>query len=117
MIHFDRKTLGILRLINRRGDRGATWGLTMKRFPKDPSIFLLEALTVELYIVTKNERGDWIRFDENFGPHRSNDFVSYSTPKGRELLERMSFDFWKWIVPTLISVAALAISCIGLLCQ
>lgn len=117
MIHFDRRTLGILRLINRRGDRGATWGLVMKRFKKDASFELLETLTVELYIVSKNERGDWIVFNGNFGTHRSADFVSYSTPKGRELLERMAFDFWKWIVPTLISVAALAISCIGLLCK
>jgi hypothetical protein len=116
MIHFDRKTLGVLRLINCRGDRGAAWGLAMKRFKKSATFWLLESLTVEEYIVTKNERGDWTKFDGNFGPHRSPDFVSYSTPKGRELLERMSFDFWKWIIPTLISVAALTISCIGLLC-
>ena len=115
MIHFDQKTLGILRLINRRGDQGATWGLVMKRFNKDATMWLLESLTVEGYTVSKTARGDWIKFDGNFGTHRGADFVSYSTPQGRELLERMSFDFWKWIVPTLISIAALTISCIGLL--
>lgn len=117
MIHFDRKTLGILRLINRRGDKGASWGLIMKRYSTDANIFLLESLSIEHYTVTKNESGEWIRFDEKLGPHRDAGFVSFSTPKGRELLERMTFDFWKWVIPTLISVIALAISCLGLLCK
>lgn len=115
MIYFDRKTLGILWLINRSGDKGITWGKIQKRFGDSASFQLLEDLTVELYTATQNERGTWTCFDANFGPHRSWEFRSYSLPKGRELLERRLFDFWKWVIPTLISVTALAISSIGLL--
>ena len=116
MIHFDRRTRSILRFINHRGDKGVSWGLLEKRFGEDDAnAYLLESLSVELYTVTKDGTGNWIHFDDKFSQVIDSGFVSFCTPKGRELLERMSFDFWKWIIPTLISIVALVISCISLL--
>lgn len=115
-IHFDRKTLSILRYIYNRKNRGATWGQLKKKFGDDvANEYLLLALSKELYTCTKSPSGRWLPMQDGWGGPFLDDFCSYCTPKGNEFLERRLFDFWKWIIPTLISVAALCISCIGLL--
>ena len=37
------------------------------------------------------------------------------TPRGKKLLEDQFADFWRFMIPTLISVAALAISAVSLI--
>ena len=111
-IHFDKATIKLLRKINRSGDKGITWGELQKKFGTNANIFILEALTVELYTVTQNKEGEWLAFDSMDG-NRDHSFRSFSTPKGNELLEQRSFNFWKWVIPTFISVVALVISALS----
>ena len=70
---------------------------------------MLESLTMEKYIVTQNEKGEWVDFDD-LGGHLSENFRSYCSPRGNELLEKRVFDFWKWVIPTIISTLALIVS-------
>lgn len=114
-IVFDRRTLSVLRYINRRGERGARWGAIEKRFGEDTANpYLLANLSEELFTVTKNENGNWVNFDP-WNMVSKHSYVSFCTPKGKKLLQDRSFDFWKWVIPTLISVLALAISAITFL--
>lgn len=116
MIYFDRKTLSILAYIQKKHDRGASWKELQGKFGEDcANPYLLESFTVELYTATKDADGKWLTFDEKWDGVARGEMRSYCTPKGNELLERRQFDFWKWIIPTLISVAALIVSFIGLL--
>ena len=109
MIVFDRRTRRVLRRIYWCDRRGITWAELARLYGEDSGTFLLESLTKELYIVTKcgdelvNEFGpDFIRNPETLR--------AFITPKGRDLLERASFDFWKFIIPLLISVISLLVS-------
>lgn len=60
-------------------------------------------------VVTKNTEGQWIDFNQQQF-YLDSQFLSFATPKANEMIERKCFDFWKWIIPTLISVVALLIS-------
>lgn len=114
LIYFDRKTLKILSYIRRRGKKGATWDKLQQKFGNDAANpYLLESLSSELYTVTKDQTGKWISFDRDWDHVIHGSFRSYCTPKGKELLERRSFDFWKFIIPTVISVVALVVSFIA----
>jgi hypothetical protein len=114
MLVFDNKTLRILKYIHRHTKNGLSWEALQKKFGEDEAnIFLLEQLNKEMYILTKNTQGEWIDFNEpEFG--LESQFVSFATPKTNDIIERTRFDFWKWMIPTLISVAALLISIIAL---
>lgn len=110
MIYFDRKTLFMLWRIKRSGDKGVTWGALRKRYGEDrANPELLIALSDELYTVTKNHHGDWINFS-TWDKNIFDGFRSFSTPKGNHTVEQFLFDFWKWVIPTVISVAALTVS-------
>lgn len=109
MIYFDKKTLSILRYIKRKKDKGATWGELQKKFGEDHAdILLLQHFSEDLYTLTKDGDGNWIDF-KKWSPV-SGKFRSFCTTKGNEFIERRSFDFWKWVIPTLISVTALVVS-------
>ncbi len=75
----------------------------------DANPILLESMSKELYTVTKDQNSKWIN-EWNITIYDS--FRSFCTPKGNEMLEKRLFNFWKWIIPTLISVAALIVSCL-----
>ena len=114
MVVFDKKTLRILKYIRNHNKHGVTWTKLQKKFGEDDAnIFLLEALNKELYVVTKNTEGQWIDFNQQQF-YMDSKFVSFATPKANEMIERKCFDFWKWIIPTLISVVALLISILAL---
>ena len=74
----------------------------------------MELLNSELYIVTQDQNGDWINFDK-WNKISYDSFRSFSTGKLNEIIEKRSFDFWKWVIPTVISVLALVISSISML--
>lgn len=63
--------------------------------------------------MTKDIKEQWIDFDQ---PQLIMDsrFVSFATPKANEMIERKYYDFWKWMIPTFISVVALFISIFAL---
>lgn len=115
MIYFDKKTLSVLKYINRRSNYGAEWGKIIKKFSYVDFSFL-EQLSQEEYTSTKNANGRDIIFPDNFIQKQYN-FKSYISHRGREILERKSFDFWKWVIPTLISVAALITSILTFICR
>jgi len=114
-MHFDRKTLAVLQHIRRKRDNGASWDSLREKFGRESaSIFLLENLSKEGYTITKNDAGIWLS-PGDWPTSLNGQFRSYSTAKGNELVEKRLFDFWKWIIPTLISVTALVISALSLL--
>ena len=114
-IYFDRKTVAVLKTIHRSGDKGVTWANLQKKYGEDiANLFLLESLSRVLYTVTKDQDGNWLDIGPKPIPYVTGDFRSFCTSKGNELLERRSFNFWKWVIPLLISVAALVVSCISL---
>jgi hypothetical protein len=91
-----------------------TWTKLQKKFGEDDAdTFLLEALNKEQYLLTKDTEGQWIDFNQSQLIMDSR-FVSFATPKANEIIERKHHDFWKWIIPMLISVAALFISILAL---
>lgn len=113
MISFDRRTRRVLRRIYWSDRRGITWAELSRLYGDDASVFLLESLTKELYIVTKC--GDELVSEFGFRFVRDPESLrAFITPKGRDLLERASFDFWKFIIPLLISVVSLLVSLAGL---
>ncbi len=115
MIYFDRKNLKILKYIKRCGCKGVTWSKLQKRFGEDlANAFFLTALTKQSYIVTKDENGKWLSDKYDFSVIHLG-FRSYSSPKGNELIEKRCFDFWKWTIPIVISVAALIVSVVSAL--
>lgn len=109
-IYFDHKAVAVLRAIRRSGDNGITWGKLQKRFGENADVFFLENLSAELYILTKNEQGKWIDYTNEPQKVVSPLFRSYITPRGNALLESRDFNFWKWVIPTLISTSALIVS-------
>ena len=116
MIFFDRKTLSILKHIKKSGDIGDTWGALQQKYGHDvANPVLLEQLSRELYTVTQDSCGNWQYFDESWDGIFAYDFRSFCTPKRNELLETRCFNFWKWMIPTSISIVALFISILGIL--
>lgn len=112
MIYFDKRTLEILRYIKKCGDKGAKWIDIQRKFKDDAPVELLMSFTKELYTETLTDTNEWIGV-EGFNKPIMDDYHSFSTPKANELIEKKIFDFWKWIIPTLISVAALVVSVIA----
>lgn len=112
MIYFDKRSLRVLWFIYHRKDKGASWIELQKKFNSAANIFFLESLSREEYTVTKNQIGEWINFNE-YESSRCANFRSYCTAKGNELLESRKFNFWKWTIPTLVSIIALAVSIIS----
>lgn len=109
MICFDWKTMRILLYIKRSGERGVTWGKLIQKYGGCANHLLLENFSREFYTVTQDENKNWVDFQKWDGS--SNDrFRSFCTPKGNELIEKSVFDFWKWTIPTFISVIALVVS-------
>ena len=114
MVVFDSRTLQILKYIYHHNNNGTSWAKLQKKFGEDEAnSFLLEALNKEQYLVTKDIEGQWIDFEKSQLIMDSR-FVSFATPKANEIIEQKYNDFWKWIIPTFISVAALFISILAL---
>lgn len=117
MVYFDKKTLSILKFIKRSGKNGVTWHTILNECKgKEVSIQLLENLTKEKYTATQNECGEWIDFEtleKQIPIHQNSHFKSFTTPKGNELIELRCFNFWKWVIPTVISIISLVISTVS----
>lgn len=111
-MYFDRRTARLLLFIYLSGDRGVSWGTLRKVFKRTANIFVLESLTNEGYTVTKDSSDHWIAFTED-NIHRDSNYRSFCSTKGNAFLENRIFNFWKWTIPTIISVAALIVSVLG----
>ena len=105
MVYFDKKTLSILKFIKHSGKNGVTW-----------QTILNECKDKEVSIVTQNECGEWVDFktlEKQLPIHQNSHFKSFATPKGNELIELRCFNFWKWVIPTVISIISLVISTVS----
>lgn len=108
MIYFDKKTLNLLRYINQHP--GVSEPTIRSKFSEYGSALLI-SLVQEDYLLAKDDVGNWCRFDSI--PYRTTEsFTYYATPKGKQLIETTCFNFWKWIIPTIISIISLVISII-----
>ncbi len=115
MLEFDKRNLQIIKYIRKHKKDGVKWEILQKKFGRDDAnIFFLEALARELFVVTKNSKGEWITFDEK-DINRDSQFVAFATPKAHAMIESKNFDFFKWVIPTIISLSALITSIIALL--
>lgn len=115
MIYFDKDTLNILKYIRRH--KGVTEQVLKDKFERSEddniSMLLIEFIK-ENYVLAKNESGEWVIHDKL--PYRSSyAFRYYITSKGNEIVEKYCFEFWRWVVPTLISIISLMVSIVTLL--
>ena len=111
MIYFDKKTLAILKYIVK--NNGITEQTLVNKFGNDISMLLINFVHEE-YVTVEDENGKHITHDKP-PYHSSYQFKYYSTPKGNELVETRVFNFWKWTIPTFISVLSLILSIITFL--
>ena len=115
MIYFDKETLNILKYIRRH--KGVTEQVLKDRFERSEddniSMLLIEFIK-ENYVLAKNESDEWVLHDE-LPYHSSYAFRYYITSKGNEMVEKYCFEFWRWVVPTLISIISLMVSIVTLL--
>lgn len=109
MVVFDLRTLRVLWCISRNSRLGITWDELLNLYPDFASKSLLENLTLELYILTETDGRQVTAFGPGY-QYNLSVLRAYITPKGRELLERRFFDFFKFVIPLIISVLALAVS-------
>ena len=104
-IYIDKHTRSVMRFIKRQG--GCSVIAVYKKFSGE-STQLLKDLTKAGYLVYKNVDGTVRHADSPFNA-KAEDSV-FLSPKGNKYLEDRFDRLWQWLVPTLISVTALAIS-------
>jgi hypothetical protein len=114
-IYFDRQALRLLAEIYRSGDVGVPWRLLQKHHGKRADPYFLENLSRADYIITRDSDGEIVDYSVNRPLVVTPKFRSYILPRGRELLEERRFNLFRWVVPTVISVAALIVSVFSLL--
>lgn len=110
-MHFDKKLIKLLTTIKRND--GIKHCKLLEKFDDD-FLTLLIPLIQEGYILAKNKDGKYYFYSQE--PYFTDiEYTYYTTTKGNELVEKKAFDFWKWIIPTIISIISLVISTITLL--
>ena len=111
MIYFDKKTLAILKCITK--NEGITERELRYKFGNDISMLLINFVK-EQYVIADDENNNHVTHDKL--PYHSNSlFTYYPTSKGNELVETRVFNFWKWTIPTFISILSLLLSIITFL--
>lgn len=81
----------------------------LERFVKDGGSYVLINLCVTDYLLAIRPDGSYTNFKD--GEYvTSYDYRYWVTPKGQEFLDNRFDRMWQWIVPTVISVLALAVS-------
>lgn len=118
MIDFDRHTVKLLRFIRRQKNATAPQ-IEIQKYSDKISVekedigFLLICLTKEGYLLAIKKDG-FDTFDAP--PYSTTQYTRFwITPRGKKLLEDQFADFWRFMIPTLISVAALIISAVSLI--
>ena len=129
MIYFDKRNLNLLKIIYRSKDGITFDAISKKVLP--PELYEKEkkdgaeeckekeqlnasiiSFFNEGYIGCTNTDKAWIKLpDVIVGVTAKANF--FCTEKGNEYLEKRSYGFWKWALPTIISVLALIVSVFG----
>lgn len=120
MIYFDKTNLKILKKIFRRREKGVTLLELKKHYEKafnkthkktESFSEFIYTLCEEEYIFCTDPEKSWSVNEVSQTPWWFFDTGIYRiTEKGCELLQRRSFDFWKWMIPTIISIVSLVVS-------
>ena len=66
---------------------GTSWGNLRRKYKESANVFLLESLSKERYIATKNEKGEWIDF-KDWGGNSNQEFRSYCAQEETSFLKK-----------------------------
>lgn len=106
-IYLTHEVIRMLRYIRRHKD--CTEAEILKRFVKDGGSYVLINLCITDYLLAIRPDGSYTNFKD--GEHvTSHDYRYWVTPKGQEFLDNRFDRMWQWVVPTVISVLALAVA-------
>lgn len=111
MIYFDNEHIKVLKYIKRHKN-GVSVEKLENKFGDTANISFLINLSKEHYVLFNNGE-KWI--DADYSAVVSDTMLVFATSKTNEFIEKRCYGFWRWVIPTLISVAALVISVITLL--
>lgn len=111
MIYFDNETVNILKYIKHH--KGVSEGVLVNKFGSDVSMLLIQ-LVQEKYLIAEDENGNRV-LHKHQPYHTTGKFTYYPTTKLNQLVEEKVFNFWKWTIPTFISILSLILSIITLL--
>lgn len=107
MAILNKETIRILKYIKKHGTPSE--GDIIKKFGEDGTTLQLISLCQEQYLLCQKSDGTFEEFTDI--PYvTACDYRYWATPKADLLLENKSLEFWKWVLPTIISVAALIFS-------
>lgn len=113
MIYFDNKHIKVLKHIARHKN-GVSIEKLERKFGDTANISFLINLSKEHYVLFGNA-DQWIEVD--YSMTIPNTTVVFATSKSNEFIEKRCYEFWRWSIPTIISVAALIVSVITLLSE
>ena len=123
VIDFDKRTVKVLKAIY-RSKNGISYAKLLNTFQirgeKKFSKFtdLIYALYEEGYISCDNSRESFSVFEETGCILTiSKKAIFLSTSKANEFIQQKNWDLTKWLIPTIISIAALIIAGISLVLQ
>ena len=106
-VYLTHEVIRMLRYIRRHKD--CTEAEILKRFVKDGGGYVLINLCITDYLLAVRPDGSYTNFKDG-KLVTSHDYRYWVTPKGQEFLDNRFDRMWQWMVPTVISVLALAVS-------
>ena len=107
--HFDRDTVRLLRYIYKR--KGVTEGEILRKFKNIGVSFTLVNLSIDLYLIAKDENGQNFVYEKGKGPWCSKSSTKwYTTPKSNLVVQSNTANLWKWVMPLIFSAISLLIS-------
>lgn len=116
MIYFDKRNLRLLKIIYWHKSGITFEAISKKELHQGSADEKKEQLASSIisffnegYIGCTNTDKAWIRFTDAI-VDVTDDAKFFCTEKGNEFLEKRSYGFWKWALPTIISVLALIVS-------
>ena len=108
---FDKKSIKLLRYIYRRD--GVTEEKIRRKFG-DITLTLV-GYSIDLYLLPKDENGDFFVYSKDDGRDMKPTTRWYTTPRAKAIVEKASFEFWKWLAPLVFSALSLLISSINII--
>lgn len=106
-VYMTHNVIRMLRYIRRHKD--CTEADILERFGDDSGSFPLINLCITDYLVAIKPDGSYTTFKDGEFSTAYN-YRYWVTPKGVEFLDNRFDRMWQWIVPTVISVAALIVA-------
>ena len=110
---FDAFIFKILRCIRHNKKHGISIHEIEKKYGPHANAFLIQLLMNDEYVVVMRTPYSPLLPEQHEEVLKHPEYKVYCTHKGLALLEQRFFDFWKWVIPTLISIAALIVSVIA----